>query len=294
MWLVLLMYALFASAFTVGKITLGYVDPFFLTGVRMLFAGLLLLVFLLAKGEKISCKRALLPLIIMLSFFNVFITNAFEFWGLQFMETGKTSLIYSFSPLFAIGLSYLFFGEKMTPKKWLGLFVGLVGFSLVFLLPSENSTLIGPISLPEIAVSIGAFTAVVGWLTMKRLMEKHNFSFLTANMLSFLIGGTFSLVTSAFVETWQPLPYSSFLPFFLGMVYIAVIHNVVCYNLYAYSMKRYSVTFLTFAGFSAPLFTAAYGWFFLHEKLSLFFFLSLALIIAGMILYSREERVKAS
>ena len=43
MWIVLLMYALFASVFTVGKHTLQSVDPFFLTGIRMLIAGLILL-----------------------------------------------------------------------------------------------------------------------------------------------------------------------------------------------------------------------------------------------------------
>lgn len=46
MWIVILMYALFASVFTAGKVTLQYVDPFFLTGVRMLIAGGLVLIYL--------------------------------------------------------------------------------------------------------------------------------------------------------------------------------------------------------------------------------------------------------
>lgn len=291
MWAVLLMYALFASVFTIGKLTLQSVDPFFLTGVRMLIAGLIVLIYqLLTNRKQIYLPKKLFFLILCLGFFNVFITNAFEFWGLQYMETAKTSLIYSFSPFFAILLSYLFFKEKMTPKRWIGLLIGVIGFAFIFLSPgTENQRLFGQISLPEIAVSISAFTAVVGWIIMKRLITRYNYPFLTANMFSFLIGGIFSLTFSIFAETWQPIPVSSFYPFLFGMLYIAIIHNVICYNIFGWSLKRFSVPFMTFAGFSNPPFTALYGWLFLEEDVTVYFFISLALIITGIYIYSHEE-----
>lgn len=282
MILVILMYALFASTFTVGKYTLQFVDPYFLTGIRMLTAALILFPFCKRRDVRIQY----LPLIFGLGVFNVFITNAFEFWALQYMHSAKASLIYSLSPFFAILLSYIFFKERMTKKKWLGLFIGLIGFLPLFLKPSELSSF----SLPELAISISSFTAVVGWLMMKQLTEKYGYSFLTANMYSFVLGGMFSLTSSIFLDSWQPIPLSDWRPFLLGMLYITLIHNVICYNIYAYSIKKYTVSFMTFAGFSHPLFTALWGRLFLAEKVPWSFFLSLCIIFLGIYIYSREEK----
>lgn len=291
MWLVLLMYALFASTFTVGKLTLQSVDPFFLTAIRMFLAGVLLLGFQLTfQRKKLALPLKLIPLILILGIFNVFITNAFEYWGLQFMDTAKTSLIYSFSPFIAILFSYIFLSEKMNLKKWIGLAIGMIGFAIVLFEPGQaNKGLTKTLSMGEIAVTISSFTSVIGWLIMKRLMTHYNYSFLSANTYSFFIASFLSLISSYFLETWKPTPVSSFTPFLLGMVYIAIIHNTICYNIYGWSLKRFSVSFMTFAGFSTPLFTALFGWLFLKESISPYFFLSLALIILGISIYSHAE-----
>jgi len=296
MWIVILMYALFASVFTVGKVTLQYVDPFFFTGIRMLLAGAVLILYLgIRSPKKIYINKRHVPILLLLSLFNVFITNAFEFWGLQYMETGKSSLIYSLSPFVAILLSYVFFSEKMSGKKWAGLFIGLIGFIPIFLTSSKGEAKTQSLaffSLPEIALSISAFTAVIGWILMKKIMNEQIYPFITANAFSFLIGGLFSLLTSLFTEGWHPFPVTAWTPFILGLLYIAIIHNVICYNLYAYSLVRFSVPFMTFAGFTNPIFTATYGWIFLNEKVGIPFFLSLGLIILGIFLYSQEELKK--
>ncbi|MFN0064927.1 MAG: DMT family transporter [Chlamydiales bacterium] len=284
------MYALFASTFTVGKVTLQYVDPYFLTGVRMLLAGCILFSFQYIRNRNaLALQWKHLPSLFLLGFFNVFITNAFEFWGLQYMETAKTALIYSLSPFFAILLSYFLFKEKMRWKKWLGLFVGLIGFLPIYLQPSNEQTLFGRFSLPEIAVSISAFTCVIGWLIMKRLVRLYQFSFLTANTYSFFFGGIFSLITSFAIEDWHPLPLLKWQPFLFGLIYITIIHNVICYNIYAYSLRRFSLPFMTFAGFTGPLFTAAFGSIFLDERMNLLFYLSFVVIISGLLIYSRAE-----
>ena len=278
-FLVILMYALFASVFTVGKYTLQFVDPYFLTGMRMLMAGLILLPFC----KKLSLQWKHLPLILGLAFFNVFITNAFEFWALQYLQTAKASLIYSFSPLFAILLSYVFLKERMNSKKWLGLGIGFAGFIPIAL----QSGSLGSFSRPEFAISISACTAVIGWLMMKRIIRKYNYSFVTANMYSFILGGLFSLITSYFLDS--PSPVLAWKPFIYGLFYITIVHNVICYNIFGYCLSRYSVAFMTFVGFTNPLFTATYGYFFLNERVSWSFFLSLALVFLGIAIYSKQE-----
>jgi probable blue pigment (indigoidine) exporter len=288
MWLIILMYALFASVFTVGKLALASTSPFFLTGVRMLLAGSILLLFQRLKNPSdCKIKKEDWGFLVLLAFFNVFITNAFEFWALQFLETSKTSILYSFSPFAAILFSYLFLKEKMSALRWLGLFIGLVGFLPLFLFGSKKG-LFSLHSLPELAVSISAITAVIGWILMKRLMQG-GLKFIMANAISFLIAGMMSLTVSYFCEAWNPLPIKNLGTFLWTVVYIATIHNVICYNIYAFSLKKFTVTYLSFAGFSNPLFTALLGWIFLRETVGWEFFCSLILIISGLYIYSKEE-----
>ena len=59
--------------------------------------------------------------------------------------------------------------------------------------------------------------------------------------------------------------------------------------LYGYLLKSYTTTFLSFAGFLSPLFGALYGWVFLSEKISWHFYLSCAIVFAGLYLFYQDE-----
>jgi drug/metabolite transporter (DMT)-like permease len=293
MFLVFLMYALFASVFTAGKYTLQFVQPFFLTGIRMIFAGSILLLFIKIKyPEKLYVRKNHWTLLILIGLFNVFITNAFEFWGLQYMSSAKTCLIYSLSPFVAIVFSYVLLKEKMNLRKWIGLIIGLVGFVPIYLSrggKEVNIISFGVFSLAEIAVTISAFTAVIGWIFIKKLTKQMNYPFFTANAISFFIGGAMSLIVSAFFEKWRPLPVTNYEYFVYGLVYISIIHNVICYNLYAYSLQKFTINFMTFAGITSPVFTAIFGILFLKEKVGWPFFLSLFVVFLGLLIFSIAE-----
>jgi len=128
--LVIFMYAIWSTVFCVGKLTLEYCPPRFLTGARMVLAGLLILGFF-ALFKPSSFKKLhrihFFP-ILLLAFLSVYLTNVLEFWGLKYLSATKTCFIYSLSPFFAALLSYLHFDEKMNGRKWLGLCIGFLGF----------------------------------------------------------------------------------------------------------------------------------------------------------------------
>lgn len=294
MSLVLLMYALFASVFTVGKVALDISEPFFLTGVRMLTAGLALLAYVrVSTPQDFIVPRKLWALLFWVGLFNVFITNAFEFWGLQFMLSSKTCLIYSLSPFAAVFLSYLFLGERMSPWKWLGMAIGVAGFVPLFAGPllSEGFASSSDLeSWAEIALTISAITAVIGWIFVKKLTVIEKYSAVMVNAVSFIIGAILCFIVSGFTETWDPFPVTRWSTFWFSVAYIAIIHNIICYNIYAFSLKKFSVTFMAFAGLSNPLFTAIYGWYFLDEALTLPFFIALGGAGIGLGLFYREER----
>ncbi len=285
---VFLMYALFASIFPLGKITLEYVSPYFLTATRMLLAGVILLIYQYVRHpQDFYLQKKHVPLLLGITVFNVFITNAFEFWALQYLEAGLTSLIYTLTIFSSMLLAYLFLRETMNGRKWLGLGIGLSGAIAIFWHQSSPDEAF--ISLPEFMMIIAAITASIGWLMVKIIRVRYQYPITMINGVSFLGGGIISLCVSALTETWNPVPVLEWQPFFIGMLYITLIHNVLCYYIYTKSLNRFSVTFMSYAGIANPLFAALISWFLLGETVGLNFFLALGFVIGGLYIYSKEE-----
>jgi drug/metabolite transporter (DMT)-like permease len=291
--LVVLLYALFASVFTISKVGLYYTEPFFFVGSRMVMAGVLMLGYqYFVKKETFNWSGAGALCLLKLSFFNIYLTNTCEFLGLKYLTSFKTCFFYSFSPFISALLSYLILSEKMTKKKWIGLIIGFIGLLPIILTQSGAEEKMGTLfylSWPEIYVITAATASVYGWIMLRQLINEHKVSPMMANGWSMLIGGTLALFHSYFVENWNPFPVTKFVPFFECAIALMIISNLVCYNLYGYLLKRFTATFMSFAGFQTPLFSAFFGWFFLNEVVGFPFFIALAIVFGGLVVFYQEE-----
>lgn len=243
MLLVLLLYALFASIFTVSKEALVYAKPFFLVGARMAVAGGLMLVFQYFKDKKAFVyKPGSWGRILRLALFNIYITNVFEFWGLQYLTSFKTCFIYSLSPFASALFSYFLFSEKLTQRKWIGLIIGFLGFIPVLVSQSGAEDLAGSLgvfSWAELAVVCAAVSSVYGWILLKQLVFQDGYSPFIANGTSMLIGGVFALVHSVATETWDPVPATNFPVVIQCTLFLIIVSNCICYNLYGYLLKSF-------------------------------------------------------
>jgi drug/metabolite transporter (DMT)-like permease len=289
--LVVLMYAIWSSVFSIGKVALQYSPPFFLTGFRMVLAGILLLLFLKFRSSLKIEKKQWIP-ILLLSFFSIYLTNILEFWGLQYLSAAKTSFIYSLTPFFAAFFSYLHFNEKMNARKWLGLGIGMIGFFPVLLTQmGSEEEFFSFLFWPTLAVAGAALFSVYGWVLLRLLVKDQDISPTKANGMSMLIGGMLALIHSYFAEPWTPLPVSAINipPFLQATLALTLISNILCYNLYGAMLKRYTATLLSFIGLLSPIFASINGWIFLGEPPSWMIFLSTAIVSCGLwIVYQAE------
>lgn len=112
-----------------------------------------------------------------------------------------------------------------------------------------------------------------------------------ANGTSMLLGGMLALISSLFVDSWNPTPMATgkALPFIAGTAAMTLLYNVGCYNLYGWLLKRYTATFLSFLGLLSPIFASLSGWLLLGEKLSWQIFLSTGIVSIGLFIVYREE-----
>lgn len=291
--LVILMYGVWSSVFSLGKIALQYSSPLFLTGARMTLAGVILLtIFAIFKRSSFYLNRSQLASIGILALFSVYIPNVLEFWGLQYLSAAKTCFIYSLSPFFAALFSYFHFNEKMTPNKWLGIGIGFLGCAPVFLTQTGSEDLFCQfLSWPTLAVIGAALSSVYGWIILRVTVKDQEISPFMANGGSMLVGGVIALAHSLLSEEWAPIPVSvghegAVIKSLLLMTFL---FNILCYNLYGLLAKRFTTTFLAFTGLLSPVFASLNGLLFLGEPISWIILLSTGIVSFGLWVVYRTE-----
>lgn len=323
MILVLMLNMLMGLTFTIGKAALTYVTPIFLIGVRMSLAGVLLLGYLYFFNRRSwYFNKKDIPLLIKISFFYMYLSFLLEFWGMQYLPSAKVCFLYSLSPFVTALLEWHVFAESLTVKKWVGLIIGFFGFFPVLLTETPLEKMVGSLfffSYPELAVLGAAITAVYAWILIKELMhKKEEYTPMMINGISMLWAGVAALITSFLFEgknafkltlyktknDWVHLSFiktifgdleSNFLLLAFYIILLILIANVIYFNLYTYLLKKYTATFLSFFGFTIPLFAAFFGWLFLHELLSWNLLISVFIVGFGLYIFYQDElkRVQA-
>ncbi len=295
MHLVILLYVLFASLFTLQKDTLSYCEPFFLVGSRMLFAGVLLLAFLAVKHRDVFSKIKLQHLggIALLALSNIYLTNIFEIWAIKHMVSSKACLIYSLSPFVSSLVAFVVLKETLSSKKTLGMLVGFLGLFPILFAQSAQELSAGKFmifTLAELSIVGAVFCSVYGWIMLKKVMRDYDYSPLMANGLSMLLGGCFAIVHSYAVgENWAPVPVLQMRPYLMNTIVMTVISNIICYNLYGHLLKKFTATFMSFAGLVTPIFASLFGYLLLNEVITWHFFVSIGLFTVGLVIFYREE-----
>jgi drug/metabolite transporter (DMT)-like permease len=293
MWLVFTLYALFASVFTVEKVGVAYASPFFFVGSRMALAGIIMLGYAAIRNPKsLRLNRQSLYRILLLGFFNIYLTNVLELWGIKYLTSFKTCFIYSLSPFLTALLSYIILNDVMTLRKWAGLLTGFLGLWPILANQSQNELATGTLwglSGAEIAVLGAVISSVLGWIFLRQLVHDSNCSPVIANGYSMVFGGTLATLHSGIVESWAPLPVADYTVWIECTLFMILISNIICYNLYGSLLKRFSPTFMAFSGLSTPLFTALFGWIFHGEVIDLWFFASLSIVFFGLLIFYFEE-----
>lgn len=311
---VLLLYMFMASTFTFGKAVLYYLQPFFFIALRMMGGGILLLGYqYFFRRNRFKIERKDWFLFAQIIAFHIYFGYIFEYWGMQYVSSSKTCLLYNLSPFITALIVYVLFNERLSVQKWIGLTVGFVGMLPILSTQESTEALtqhIGIFSLPEVSIFLSVASTAYGWIVMHQLVKKH-YSPILINGIGMFFGGLFALITSAFIEGWPPKLYTPvqessvivqllggclgstfFVSLAMAVFYtllLIIIGNVICYNLYGNLLKKYSATFLSFAGFTTPLFAALFGWLFFGEIIPWQFYVSVVAVFFGLWIFYRQE-----
>lgn len=281
------LYGVLAMSFTIGRMLLNYVPPFFLIGIRMILAGILILGAQYFWYRQIKIKKQDWGLFFIISMIHIFIPYVTEFIALQSIAPSCAALIFNLTPCFTALFSYLIFGELMTITKWIGFLIAAVGVWYM-IAPSELYFCNSLINVAYLLVLVSVISAALGWVLVRKMLQR-GYSPLHLNGMSMLMAGVMALICSWFVEPGAHLPWDNMGHFLFLLISIILIANVIFYNMYGYLLRHYSATLLSFIGFITPQYTALYDWLLLNISVGLHFYGAVVIIGLGIYIFYHEE-----
>jgi len=294
MIIIILGFSLFAAAITTNKLLLTFLSPAFFVAMRHISAGLLLFLIVVWRSKRLRfgyLKKDIL-IILTIAFCTTFIPSFLKAYSLQHMVSSKSALIGALDPFVTAVYAYFLWAEKLTITKLIGMIVGFSGIVILLVTTSPLEEIAGSwgiISLPELTAFLSMAVSRYGWIMARNLLRSDRYKPGELNSMLMMIGGTYSLIL-AFSLT-IPFTFVTPLPskFYWIFLFSVIVGNMIGYTIYTSFLKKYNLTLISLCGLSVPLFVHLYGPIVLGEKLSLTFFISLAIVFTGMFIFQWDH-----
>jgi drug/metabolite transporter (DMT)-like permease len=278
------------SLFWAGNIVLarhvaGHVPPLTLSCIRWIGVFLILLPFARPHLKRDwPALRASLPLMVLLSATGFAFNNAVSYWALQYTQALNALLIQSAGPLFVALWSLVLFGTRLTRGQLAGIIISLVGV-LTIILRGDFSALAdirlnrGDMMFAGSLSSFGLYSAL-----MTRRPVTHPLS-----LICFTTGcGALLLLPFSIWEYATGLALKPDALTIATLVYVVIFASTLAYLFFnrgiALIGPNRAAPFLHLV----PVFGSAMAILLLGEELLPFHAIGYALVLAGVIIASRQ------
>lgn len=279
---------IWGGTFVAGRYVADHINPLLAASLRFILASLALLLFMAFSRTRLACPNPRqLAQLVLLGFFGIFFYNLCFFYGLQYINASRASLIVALNPA-VIGLaSWLLFKEHLGRPRLIGIALCLAGAAAVIV--SRNPQLLQGAANAWIG-DLLILGCVAGWGVYSLFSRGLNQSLgpLQTVTWSVLLGTLMltltTLVTGSFtVEALGGLH----LPQLLSLLYLGVLGSALAYIGYYDGIRRIGATRSGVFIALNPLTAVICGALLLGEQLTLPMLLGGAVILLGIYLCNK-------
>ena len=261
------------------KLGLRDLPPVTFAGLRFLFASTLLWLYVwirrqpLPQGLRAWGWIALTSLAFTLNY-------GLLFWGEQFISSGLTAVLQATIPAFGFLLAHFFIpGERITPAKFTGLSLGLLGVAVIF---SNQLSLAGRHAfLGCIAIFIGSFAAACSNIIVKRTLQNVSPASLAASQMTV---GLFPLLIYGALRESSLSHLNWTNNAVLCLIYLSTIGSALAFLMYYWLLQNIEVTRTLLISLVTPIIAVAIGMVVLNEQLTWRLVVGSFAILAGVAL----------
>jgi len=272
--------------------------PLFLAGMRILPAGLLVLLAGILFQRPQPRGWLAWGWISLFALVDGTLFQGFLAEGLVRTGAGIGSVMIDTQPLTVALLSSLLFGDRVGKIGWIGLFFGIIGVSLIGL-PDEWiwQGLQGNFASVEVSGSrlfasgewlmlLASLSMAVGTILIRYVC--HHADAVMATGWHMILGGIPLFVLSGWQETqqWQNISFDGW----LAISYATIFGSAIAYGLFFYLASTRNLTSFAALTFLTPVFALLFGNLLLSEQLSGLQWLGVGLTLISIYLINQRDR----
>jgi len=217
------------------------------------------------------------------------VCGAFPFLAGQTTTVANMGIIYTSSPIFIILISALFFKEKITLTKIIGLVTCLIGvFAIIikgdleFLINLRFT--IGDLWMLAAAIGWALYSIYLFyWKTKLEIFQRFTLVafFGALSLFPFYIGEEIYFQRTVFNND-----------FFLWTIFAAVSPGIIAFTLYTLAQKQLGASLTGFTLYIFTVYAAIYGYILFDEQLENYHYLGTVLVFFGVYLAKKKDDKK--
>jgi drug/metabolite transporter (DMT)-like permease len=280
--LLILLGAVWGSAFMFIKISADDFGPILLVNLRLLLAGALFLPFLLQK-KYLAYFKSHFSGILILGIFS----NAFPFTMFSYASLGATSnmlgILNGTTAFMTMVVAYFWLKESITPKQIFGIILGFLGI-LVLVNPANGSATIGASGFALVGALSYSFSGVY---IQKYQLNANKFVLIGWAML---FGGLF-LTPLSFFNLPDQMPDNNAIA---ALLWLGIVSTGIAYLGYIRLIEQIGAVRTSTVTYLLPVFSIIWGSIFLQEKITWIIFGGFIFVMIGMYFANNRNNTKVS
>ncbi|WP_448562466.1 DMT family transporter [Trichothermofontia sp.] len=303
-------FFLWGTAMVAMKGTISHTTPFFMTGIRLVPAGVLVLLAAALMGRPQPKGWRAWGWIALFALVDAALFQGFLGQGLVRTGAGLGSVMIDSQPLAVALMASWLFGEHIGGIGWLGLGFGVVGISLLGIpvsgLTAARDWLLGQAPLTADVLNLwtllgnlfqqgqwlmlmAALSMAVGTILI-RFVSRHADP-IVATGWHMILGGIPLFVLSGWTETgqWTALTIADW----SALAYATIFGSAIAYGLFFYLAASGNLTSLSALTFLTPVFALLFGNLLLQEVLAPLQWGGVGLTLISIYLINQREALHA-
>ena len=276
------------STWVGSRYAVQYVPGLQISGIRQFLAGIILLSFFFAKGEKLPTWQQF-KWLAMVGFLILALNNGLGTWSVKYISSGLAALISALYPICTVLIETLFFKKRNNNLyTFIGLIIGIGGVVFVFY---ENAFHAQPAGY-GFGVAL-CLIGMLGWSlgTIFIARNKHNMNPYYATGWQMLLASFMILTLSALTGNHIPI---TAIPsnVWVDMCYLVIMGSLVTFIAFVYSVNHLPTAIASLYAYINPIVAMLVGAWLLHEVLTINLIIGSVITIAGVYIvnYSLKKR----
>jgi len=285
-WLILC--GIWGSTWLFIKLGLNDLPPLTFAGIRFLFASSILVAIILARRVRWPRKRSEWLVIAVVGWLQFSLNYGLVFWGEQRIPSGLAAVLQSTFPAFGLVIAHFYLPEeRITPKKILGVLLGIIGVGVVF---SDQLSFAGKAALAgSVALVLSAFCGSYGNVLVKAYGTQIDPFVLAAGQM---VCGFPPLLALGIAKEGNPFHFHWTATAVIALAYLIIVGSVIAFTLFYWLVRHMDVINTMLISLVTPVVAVVLGMIVLHEKFNWRLFAGAACIISGigMIVLRKKQK----